>query len=565
VQILHYLSLGYLYQGALVTAEVTAGSFLVGLVGGALLAAVLLTRFPPVTVPVRIFVFITRGTPLLLQLLFVYDVLPLEGIKLSALQTAILVLGVNTMSFFSEVMRGSVLSLDKGQTMAAQSLGMPPMTVAKSVIIPQAVRVALPQLANQTVVLILASSLASTISVPELTLRSETLSSSTFQVIPVYVASGIMYLVMTTVVSAVQVLLERNLDLDRSPDARRQILRRGPFNMAVLRRAMGQIVGSPAMARDVGANVAASATGGPGSQVPSAPGAPAVRAGARAPNVATDHSVPTESTLAKELASELEASAPADGQPLLSVRGVKKRYGESWALKGVDLDVMPGQVVVVMGSSGCGKSTLLRCIAQLERVDAGEISVTGQRFGTDVQGRRLKGARLARARSAAGITMVFQNFELFKHMTALKNITVAPMRVRGQAREDAERHGRHLLFSVGLSSYGERLPRQLSGGQQQRVAIARALAVRPRLMLLDEPTSALDPEMVHEVLTVLRGLAAAGMTMVVVTHEVRFALDIADQIVFMADGEVVEIGRPDEVLRSPEKEATRSFLRLLEV
>jgi polar amino acid transport system permease protein len=563
VQILHYLSLGYLYQGALVTAEVTGGSFIVGLFGGALLAAVLLTRFPPVTVPIRIFVFITRGTPLLLQLLFVYDVLPLEGIKLSAVQTAILVLGVNTMSFFSEVMRGSVLSLDKGQTMAAQSLGMPPLTVAKSIVIPQAVRVALPQLANQTVVLILASSLASTISVPELTLRSETLSSSTFQVIPVYVASGIMYLVMTTIVSAVQVMLERNLDLDRTPDARRQILRRGPFNMTVLRRAVGQIVGAPVMGQiGQGAVLATAASRGAPATGLDASAAPLA---ARTQSVTTEHDVPTESKLAKELASELEVSAPADGQPLVSVRGLRKKYGESWALSGVDLDVMPGQVVVVMGSSGCGKSTLLRCIAQLERVDAGAISVAGQRFGTDAQGRRLKGTRLAKARAAAGITMVFQNFELFKHMTALKNITIAPMRVRGQSREDAERHGRHLLFSVGLSSYGDRLPRQLSGGQQQRVAIARALAVRPRLMLLDEPTSALDPTMVHEVLTVLRGLAAAGMTMVVVTHEVRFALDIADQIVFMADGEVVEIGRPEEVLRSPEREATRSFLRLLEV
>ena len=215
---IHYLTLPYLLSGALVTIEITAGAFVVGLVGGLILAAIQLSGLPVLPLVVRLYAVITRGTPLLLQLLFVYDVLPSAGITISAADTAILVLGVNTSTFFSEIMRGSVTSLDRGQFMAARSLGFPPRQTARRIVAPQAARIALPQMANQVVVLILASSLASTISVSELTLRSQSLASSSFQILPVYTAAAVMYLVLTWVVSAVQLWLEWVLDLDRDAE-----------------------------------------------------------------------------------------------------------------------------------------------------------------------------------------------------------------------------------------------------------------------------------------------------------------------------------------------------------
>ena len=552
MQFLHYLTYGYLLDGVAVTLEVTGGAFAVGLIAGVLLAAVQLARVPVITALVRGFVLLTRGTPVLLQLLFVYDVLPTIGISLPALTTAVLVLGLNTATFFSEVMRGSVLSLERGQTVAAQSLGMSPWTISRHVVLPQAIRVALPQLANQTVVLILTSSLASTISVSDLTLRSQTISSSNFQIIPVYLASGVMYLVLTSVVSGAQILLERSLDLDRPSPARAGrlgMLRQGLTGADVLRRTLAQLTGVGSKGVGLNSTTVDPAGEGPGPSIEGTDGAFSI----------------AESQLERALAAQLGATRARARGPMLSLVNLQKRYGDHWALKGVDLEVQPGEVVVIMGASGCGKSTLLRCVAQLEPLEGGDVLIAGTRLGRDNLGLPVKGQKLARARAAARVAMVFQSFELFKHMTALKNVTIALETVYGQDSAEAAERARQLLQTVGLGTHADKLPRHLSGGQQQRVAIARALAISPWVMLLDEPTSALDPEMVHEVLSVLRALAGAGMTMLVVTHEVKFAMEIADRLVYMADGRIVESGPPGEVLSSPGREATRSFLRLLEV
>ncbi|MCW2669675.1 MAG: ectoine/hydroxyectoine transporter ATP-binding protein EhuA, partial [Frankiales bacterium] len=238
-----------------------------------------------------------------------------------------------------------------------------------------------------------------------------------------------------------------------------------------------------------------------------------------------------------------------------------KSFGKLEVLKGIDLAVQPGEVCCLLGPSGSGKSTFLRCINHLEKITAGRLSVDGQLVGYRQTGDKLYELREKEtAAKRAEIGMVFQRFNLFPHMTALGNVIEAPIRVRKQSKSQAIAQARLLLDRVGLSDKVDSYPAQLSGGQQQRVAIARALAMQPKLMLFDEPTSALDPELVGEVLDVMRGLADDGMTMVVVTHEMGFARDVGDTVVFMDDGVVVERGAPKDVIDHPQHPRTQAFL-----
>lgn len=234
---------------------------------------------------------------------------------------------------------------------------------------------------------------------------------------------------------------------------------------------------------------------------------------------------------------------------MISIKGLYKAFGDNLVLKGIDLEVADKEVVVIIGPSGSGKSTLLRSINYLDVPSKGKISIDGK---------ELSASDINRVRAEVG--MVFQRFNLFPHMTVLDNITLAPRKVRKTAREEAEKDARMLLEKVGLADKAEAYPEQLSGGQQQRVAIARALAMKPRLMLFDEPTSALDPEMVKEVLDVMRSLAAEGMTMVIVTHEMGFAREVGDRLLFVDDGRIIEQGVPKEVFEHPKEERTKNFL-----
>ena len=248
-------------------------------------------------------------------------------------------------------------------------------------------------------------------------------------------------------------------------------------------------------------------------------------------------------------------------RPMVSAQKVHKSFGALEVLKGITLDVAPGEVMCLVGPSGSGKSTFLRCINHLEQVTAGRLYVDGELIGYTERGGKLHEMHPRdAARQRRGIGMVFQRFNLFPHMTALENVTEAPVTVQRRKKADAQQEARELLARVGLADKAHAYPSQLSGGQQQRVAIARALAMQPRLMLFDEPTSALDPELVGEVLDVMRRLAADGMTMIVVTHEMGFAREVGDQLVFMDDGVVVEAGPPRTVLTDPQHERTRSFL-----
>ncbi len=249
-------------------------------------------------------------------------------------------------------------------------------------------------------------------------------------------------------------------------------------------------------------------------------------------------------------------------EPMVRAEGVVKSYGAVKVLKGVDLTVERGQVVCLIGPSGSGKSTFLRCINNLERIDGGWLSVDGELVGYRREGNlliELREKEAAARRSRIG--MVFQHFNLFLHKTALMNVMEGPVAVRRMGKAAARDLSLGLLDKVGLRDKVDAYPSQLSGGQQQRVAIARAMAMEPKLLLFDEPTSALDPELVGEVLQVMRDLAKDGMTMVVVTHEMAFARDVAERIVFMSGGVVVEEGKPSEVLGNPQKERTRNFLQ----
>ncbi|ALM82878.1 amino acid ABC transporter ATP-binding protein [Bordetella sp. N] len=243
--------------------------------------------------------------------------------------------------------------------------------------------------------------------------------------------------------------------------------------------------------------------------------------------------------------------------PMVSIRGLVKAYGDNLVLRGIDLDVLPSQVVVVIGPSGSGKSTLLRCCNGLELAQGGSIDICGRALLEE--GSMLPDSELNKLREEVG--MVFQSFNLFAHLNVLHNITLGPRKLRGTPRQQAEGEARALLEKVGLEHKADAMPASLSGGQKQRVAIARALAMRPQVMLFDEPTSALDPELVGEVLKVMKMLATEGMTMMVVTHEMAFAQEVADVVVVMDHGGIIEAGPPSQIFTAPVEARTREFLQ----
>ncbi|MGO2131658.1 MAG: amino acid ABC transporter ATP-binding protein [Halomonas sp.] len=243
-----------------------------------------------------------------------------------------------------------------------------------------------------------------------------------------------------------------------------------------------------------------------------------------------------------------------DAEPIVRMHRLNKHFGKLHVLKDVDLEVTPGEVVVIIGASGSGKSTMIRCINGLEEFQKGQLVVDGN--GLAPYGKASRA--LQKIRTEVG--MVFQQFNLFPHLSVLDNVTLAPMKVRNTSRAEAIQTAKRLLERVGIADQSDKYPTQLSGGQQQRVALARALAMEPRLMLFDEPTSALDPEMIGEVLDAMRELAREGMTMVIVTHEMNFAREVADRVIYIHKGEIVEQGTPEEVFDTPKNERTQSFL-----
>jgi polar amino acid transport system permease protein len=528
----HYLSQPYLLTGILYTLLITALGLGGGLVMGLVLAGMQLSRFPVLALVTRAYAIIFRGTPLILQMIFCYNALPMIGIKLTAVEAGGLALALNEAPFIAEIIRGNVIGVDRGQVVAGQALGMAPGVVMLRIVAPQAIRSMVPALGNEAVSALKNSSLASVVSVQELTLLSTQLASANFDFFSIFFASGLMYLVLTGAIAVIQIIVEILLDLDL-PTPQARLARLLPWRRRPLETVRK---GAPEMTTR---------------QSPPAPSRSSL-------------SPPPRSRVSLPIDRAKRLAALKGSQPALEIKALHKSYDGKTVLESIDLVVRIGEVVALLGPSGSGKSTLLRCINHLESWDSGSIRVAGRNIGFDARNRPLSPRAIANERATVGVGMVFQSFNLFGHLTAKENIA-GPLRwVHGLSRTDADIRARELLDRVGLSDRSEALPRHMSGGQQQRVAIARALAPNPTILLLDEPTSALDPELVSEVLDVIRRLAVEdGLTMMISTHQISFAREVADRAMFLADGSIVEEGPADVVLSRPKNARTAQFLQIM--
>lgn len=521
-----YVGSPFLLGGAWVAVKITVIAMSIGLVLGLGLALMRLSHVKALNSAAWGYIWFVRGTPQLLQLVFIFDALPLVGLRFDEVTTAVIGFALNEAAFSAELFRAGILSVNRSQSTAAAALGMGPLLTLRRIVLPQSMRAVIPGLANDTIGMLKLTSIASVIFVNELTFRSQQIVGQNFKFFTVFGAAAVIYLFLTSAISMVQVWLERLFDHERDHKL--------TFSWFGLRAA-------PRDANPVDPLV-----------VPS--------------NGEKERDANNHAWISTLLSAEHRAARDSS-EPFVACRNVWKSYGKREILRGVDLSINHGEVVVILGPSGSGKSTLLKLINHLEPLDWGAIKVDSEYVGyREIPGgggtvRPLR--NLARARAEARVGMVFQHFNLFSHLSALDNIVEAQQQVYGVSRAEAEALGRDLLKSVGLAAHADFLPHRLSGGQQQRVAIARALAVKPKLMLFDEPTSALDPELVGEVLGVMRGLADAGMTMIVVTHEIRFARDVADRVVFMDGGEVIEQGTPEQVIDNPSHERTRKFLNVV--
>ena len=442
-------------------------------------------------------------------------------------------LTLNQSAFFAEIVRGGILSVDNGQHEAAASLGLSKKRQVLRIVLPQAMRTILPTGFNEIIGLAKGTSMVYVLALPELFYTVQVIYRRNLEVIPLLMVATVWYLVIMTVLSIVQYYIE-------SIYAKGAV--RDPSELAFSRieRGLGNL------ARHL-----------PFFKTPSA---------------ATAEDKLTLSDQIEDLAEgEIplldECQHPAFGNLYsgegaeVNVHNVSKYFGSNKVLDNVSLRVPAGSVTVILGPSGSGKSTLLRTINHLERVDSGFIDVDGELIGYRREANtlyELKEKDILKQR--ADIAMVFQNFNLFPHLTVLENIIEAPTQVKHTPYKTAVQEALDLLERVGLKDKANVYPRQLSGGQQQRVAIARALALRPKVLLFDEPTSALDPELVGEVLDVIKELARSGSTLIVVTHEIGFARDVADTIVFMEHGKINEIGTPDEVFNHTKQARTKAFL-----
>ncbi|KGX47832.1 amino acid ABC transporter permease/ATP-binding protein [Burkholderia pseudomallei] len=532
------------------TLLLTALGALFGFALGVPLALARVSRSPLLVACAWAFIWLFRSIPLIVLLLILNNLgylyehvrlgVPFTGITFAEVATtdlispfcaAVLGLTLNHAAFAAEGIRGGILSVDQGQLEAAAALGLPRARQATRIVLPQAMRAFLPVAFNDLIALAKGSSMVYVLAMPELFYTVQVIYRRNLEVIPLLMVATVWYLIILTVLSIVQAQVERRYargavrEPERSPAA------------ALVGRLAGALP-----RRRVGA---AGRSDAPGA---AAPGASASFAASRAPGRAR---------------SPGAARAPASGRRggEIAVQRVSKRFGAHKVLDDVSFVAPAGSVTVILGQSGSGKSTLLRTINHLERVDGGFIDIDGELIGYRREGDtlyELKEKDVLRRRADVG--MVFQNFNLFAHLTVLENIVEAPVASGRATRAEAERDARELLARVGLAAKAHAYPRQLSGGQQQRVAIARALALKPKVLLFDEPTSALDPELVNEVLDVIKELARSGTTLVIVTHEIGFAREVADTVLFMEHGRIVEAGPPAQVLGAPAHPRTRAFL-----
>lgn len=440
-----------------------------------------------------IYIWFFRSLPLLVLLIFVYNLpqlLPQAGGLLSnPFIAGLLAMVLSETAYIAEIHRGGLLSIAKGQHEAARALGIRYFGRYRHIVVPQALRVALPSLGNEFVTIVKLTSLLSVISLAEILLVGQRLYTRNFKVMETMLAVAAYYVFIVSVFSYLVGKLEHWLD----------VTKRKPADM-----------------HDT-----------PADELPPVP------------------------------SGQQKMRAVQVGKPVIQIESIDKSFGPKCVLNQVSLDVHLGEVISIIGPSGSGKTTLIRTINALQDIDGGRILFHGQPW-IDAQ----DGYKLAERfdREVTQIGMVFQNFNLFPHLSVLDNVMLAP-RYHGLGEDTILREeALALLVKVGLKAHALKYPHQLSGGQQQRVAIARALAMKPRLMLFDEPTSALDPELVSEVLRVMEVLAKEGMTMIIVTHEMRFALGVSDRIVMMESGQIVAMGTPTELLAAPPESRVATFL-----
>ncbi|WP_436120674.1 amino acid ABC transporter permease/ATP-binding protein [Phyllobacterium sp. LjRoot231] len=439
---------------------------------------------------------------------------------LSPFAAALIGLSLNQAAFSSEIIRGGILSVDQGQLEAAAALGLPRRRQAFRIVLPQAMRTILPTGFNEIISLAKGTSMVYVLALPELFYTVQVIYRRNLEVVPLLMVATVWYLIIMTVLSVAQYYIERY------------------FAKGALRNAPIPLFG-PTLRRLFGAPILTLPQIAPASLVSS------------------HGELPPLPTTGGQRETFGQWRAPGS----VKIHGVSKSFGQLKVLDNIRLDIKAGSVTAILGPSGSGKSTLLRTINHLERVDDGFITVDGELVGYRKSGRtlyELKEKDILKRRAEVG--MVFQSFNLFPHLTVLENVIEAPVSLKRLSRPEAINLARDLLARVGLGDKINTYPRQLSGGQQQRVAIARALALRPKVLLFDEPTSALDPELVGEVLDVIKELARSGTTLIIVTHEIGFAREVADTVIFMDAGKIVETGSPDQILNRPANARTAEFL-----
>jgi len=511
------------------TLLLTALGAVIGFGMGTLLALARVSSSPLLAAVSFGYVWLFRSIPLIVLLLvinnlgYLYETVTL-GVPgtpwvlfsvpttqlISPFAAAVIGLALNQSAFASEIIRGGILSVDQGQHEAASALGLPRGRQARRIVLPQAMRTILPTGFNDLIGLAKGTSNVYILALPELFYTIQIIYRRNLEVIPLLMVATVWYLIILTVLSLVQHQVERHYS--------RGALRNPPPSVFT-------------------------------------------RLARRWRGATTPESPPhAQQTASADVPTQHWAESRGLGGEV-SLQNVTKRFGTQTVLDDVSLVVPRGSVTVILGQSGSGKSTLLRSINHLERVDAGYIAVDGELLGYRRENDTL--VELSEKdilKRRADVGMVFQNFNLFPHLTVLENLIEAPMAVRNLSRPKAEELALSLLARVGLGDKRDAFPRQLSGGQQQRVAIARALALKPKVLLFDEPTSALDPELVGEVLGVIKQLARSGTTLIVVTHEIGFAREVADEVVFMDQGRILESGPPNLVLVQPRHPRTAAFL-----
>ena len=504
------------------TLLLTAIGTVLGFALGTVLALARLSDAPVISRVSFTFVWLFRSIPLLVLLLllnnlgYLYETVrlgvPYTAITVASWSTtqlitpfaaAVIGLSLNQAAYSAEFIRGGLLSVDHGQLEAAAALGLPRARQVRRIVLPQAMRAILPSAFNEIISLAKGSSQLYIVALPELFYTVQVIYRRNLEVVPLLMVATVWYLVILTVLSLVQRQIEQRFA--------RGALRNPPPSMLARFRA---------------------------TRPPRRAGEPA--------------------TSAKATPRWTGVEAPGGA---VEIRRVSKSFGELRVLKDVSLSLAPGSVTAILGPSGSGKSTLLRTINHLERVDDGLVTVDDELIGYRRDGNTLYELHETQVlKRRVDVGMVFQTFNLFPHLTVLENVVEAPVAVRRMTRAEAEAMALGLLARVGVAEKAGAFPRQLSGGQQQRVAIARALALRPKVLLFDEPTSALDPELVTEVLDVIKELARSGTTLVVVTHEIGFAREVADTVVFMEHGEILEVGPPSQVFGAPKHPRTGAFL-----